>query len=563
MNDSAAAELARLADAYWAGSLAADPLMATTIGVRDHDAELPLVTDAEMDARARELRAQRDAVAAIEPAALNPDEAVTHAALLGAIDGELAFAVADTRAFTVDPMSGPQVAMLSIPDYHLVSTVAQGRDMGARWRAIGPWVDALRERQAASIKTGRPPVRVLVERAIDELDGLLAQDEAEWPLLQPARTVHAGWSDAETRAFGHDIGSAVTDGVRPAFERYRAFLGDEALPAGRGDGEVGLAALEGGVEMYRSLAQAHTTTDLAPEELHAMGLAEIERIDQELRSLGGTLLGARDLPDTLRRLRSDPELHFASGEEIVEVASACLARANAATPDWFHLLPNAPCEVVPMPAHEEEHSTIAYYRDPATDGTRPGQYYVNRSHPETRPRYEAEALAFHEAVPGHHLQVALAQERTELPAFRRHSLSTAYVEGWGLYAERLADEMGLYSADIDRIGIASFDAWRASRLVVDTGMHAFGWARSRAIAFMTEHTALGGNNIANEVDRYISWPGQALAYKVGQLELLELREAARAREGARFDIRRFHDAVLGPAPLPMAVLRQVVERELP
>jgi uncharacterized protein (DUF885 family) len=294
-----------------------------------------------------------------------------------------------------------------------------------------------------------------------------------------------------------------------------------------------------------------------------MGLAEIERLDEELRGLGGTLLGARDLPDTLRRLRSDPELHFTSGEEIVEVASSCLARANAATPDWFHLLPDAPCEVVPMAAHEEEHSTIAYYRDPATDGTRPGQYFVNRSHPETRPRYEAEALAFHEAVPGHHLQVALAQERTALPAFRRHSLSTAYVEGWGLYAERLADEMGLYSADIDRIGIASFDAWRASRLVVDTGMHAFGWPRTRAIAFMTEHTALGENNIANEVDRYISWPGQALAYKVGQLELLQLREAAQARQGARFDIRRFHDAVLGPAPLPLAVLRRVVERELP
>ncbi len=563
MTDPGAAELARLADAYWAGSLAADPLMATTIGVREHDAELPLVSDAEVAARATELRLQRDAVAAIDPATLTEDDAVTHAALLDGINGELAFVVADTRSFTVDPMSGPQVAMLSIPDYHLVSTVAQGRDMAERWRAIGPWVDTLRERQAASIRAGRPPVRILVERAIQELDALLAQDDAEWPLLQPARTAHAGWSDAETRAFGHDLGSAVTDGVRPAFERYRAFLGDEALPAGRGDAAVGLAALDGGVEMYRSLAQAHTTTDLSPEELHAMGLAEIERIDQELRMLGGTLLGARDLPDTLRRLRSDPELHFASDEEIVEVASASLARANAATPDWFHLLPEAPCEVIPMPAHEEEHSTIAYYRDPATDGTRPGQYFVNRSHPETRPRYEAEALAFHEAVPGHHLQVALAQERAALPAFRRHSLSTAYVEGWGLYAERLADEMGLYSADIDRIGIASFDAWRASRLVVDTGMHAFGWPRSRAIAFMTQHTALGENNIANEVDRYIGWPGQALAYKVGQLELLQLRETARARQGAQFDIRRFHDAVLAPAPLPLAVLRRVVERELP
>jgi uncharacterized protein (DUF885 family) len=215
-----------------------------------------------------------------------------------------------------------------------------------------------------------------------------------------------------------------------------------------------------------------------------------------------------------------------------------------------------------MAAHEEEHSTIAYYRDPAADGSRPGRYYVNRSHPETRPRYEAEALAYHEAVPGHHLQVALAQELAGLPAFRRHAVTTAYVEGWGLYAERLADEMGLYSGGLDRIGIASFDAWRASRLVVDTGMHAFGWSRSRAIAFMTQHTALGTNNIANEVDRYIVWPGQALAYKIGQLEILRLRDEARARQGDRFDIRRFHDAVLEPGALPLDVLRRVVERRL-
>jgi uncharacterized protein (DUF885 family) len=558
----AGAELARLADDFWAGSLAADPLMATAIGARQHDAKLPIISDGQIAARVAELRSQRAAVAAMDASRLEGEDVVTHATLLAAIDGELAFAVADRAPFTVDPMNGPQVAMLSVPDYQMVATVAQGRDMAARWRAIGPWVDTLRERQAASIREGRPPVRILVERVIDELDSLLGQDDGNWPLMAPARAEHAGWSDDETRTFGHDLGRAIEDAVRPAFERYRAFLAEEALPAGRGDDAVGLATLEGGLEMYRSLARAHTTTDLSAEELHAIGLAEIERIDDELRSLGGTLLGARDLPDTLRRLRSDPELHFSSGEEIVEVATASLARANAATPDWFHLLPVAPCEVVPMRAHEEEHSTIAYYRDPAVDGSRPGQYFVNRSHPETRPRYEAEALAFHEAVPGHHLQVALAQERSALPAFRRHAVTTAYVEGWGLYAERLSDEMGLYSGDFDRIGIASFDAWRASRLVVDTGMHAFGWSRSRAIAFMTEHTALGENNIANEVDRYISWPGQALAYKVGQLEILRLRDGARARQGDRFDIRAFHDAVLGPAPLPLAVLRQVVEREL-
>jgi uncharacterized protein (DUF885 family) len=215
-----------------------------------------------------------------------------------------------------------------------------------------------------------------------------------------------------------------------------------------------------------------------------------------------------------------------------------------------------------MPPHEEKHSTIAYYREPAADGSRPGQYYINTSAPETRPRYEAETLAFHESVPGHHLQLAIMQELADLPAFRRFNGCTAYVEGWGLYTERLSDEMGLLSGDLDRFGVLSFDAWRASRLVVDTGIHAMGWTREQAIDFMTAHTALGENNIGNEVDRYIAWPGQALAYKLGQLELLRLRAEARERQGERFDIRRFHDVVLGSGALPLPVLRQVVEREL-
>jgi uncharacterized protein (DUF885 family) len=452
--------------------------------------------------------------------------------------------------------------MLNIPDYQLVTTVQQGRDMVERSRRIGPWVDTLGQRQSESIRQGRAPVRLLTEHVIDEIEALLAQPDGDWPLLAPAAEARPSWSVRDREAFAADLAAAVHDGVRPAFDRYRTFLRDQALPAGRGDDTVGLGALEGGAATYRALVRAHTTTELEPEELHAIGLAEIERIDAELIELGKRLLGADGLPDTLQRLRSDASLHFASGDEIVDVATRSLAKAQAAVPDWFGRLPTGPCEVVPMAAHEEEPSTIAYYREPAADGSRPGRYYVNRSHPETRPRYEAEALAYHEAVPGHHLQVALAQELAGLPAFRRHAVTTAYVEGWGLYAERLADEMGLYSGGLDRIGIASFDAWRASRLVVDTGMHAFGWSRSRAIAFMTEHTALGTNNIANEVDRYIVWPGQALAYKIGQLEILRLRDEARARQGDRFDIRRFHDAVLEPGALPLDVLRRVVERRL-
>jgi len=292
--------------------------------------------------------------------------------------------------------------------------------------------------------------------------------------------------------------------------------------------------------------------------IHRVGLDETARIDGEFEELGGQLLGTSDRSGILARLRSDPALHFSTSAEVYAVAEASLARANAAIPDWFGRLPNAPCVVVEMAPHEAKHSTIAYYREPAADGSRPGSYYINTSEPETRPRYEAEVLAFHEAVPGHHLQIAIAQELDGLPTFRRLTGPTAYIEGWGLYSERLSAEMGLLSDDMDRFGILSFDAWRACRLVVDTGLHAMGWSRDRAIAFMVEHTALAENNIANEVDRYLAIPGQALAYKLGQLEILRLREAARTELRERFDIRAFHDAVLGQGAIGLPTLHAVI-----
>jgi len=248
---------------------------------------------------------------------------------------------------------------------------------------------------------------------------------------------------------------------------------------------------------------------------------------------------------------------FVGGAQRAAAASS-LARAQEAAPDWFGRLPLAPCEIVAMAEHEEPHAGAAYYRVPANDGSRPGQYVLNTSAPARRPRYELEALTYHESIPGHHLQIALGQELDHLPLFRRNLGPTSYFEGWGLYAERLADEMGLYTGDLDRIGQLSFDAWRAGRLVVDTGIHALGWSRSKAVEFMVRHTALAPSSIADEVDRYIVTPGQALAYKTGQLELLHLRDEARATMGAGFDIRAFHDVVLAGGALPLPTLRTVV-----
>jgi len=553
-----AALLASLAATYWEEALRDDPLFATSIGERGHDARLPDPTAAGRAARRARVETHLASVRWIPAGELSPADRVTRSALEEALVGDAARLATGIDDWTVDPLEGPQQLLLDVEAFQPVADPAQGRAMVERWRAMGPYVDACAAELRAALAGGRVAVRTPVLKVLDQLDALAATPDAEVPLLAPARVEHADWGAPDRDAFRTDLWAAVTESIRPAFGRLRTVLAEEILPAARPDDRPGVCHLGGGAEAYAGLIRYHTSLEIPAEILHAIGLAEIERIDAEFEELGGRVLGARDLEGTLARLRDDPAVHFSSREEIVEVAEGSLARARAAIPTTFGILPKADCVVVRMGSHEEEHSTIAYYRQPAADGSRPGQYFVNTAAPETRPRYEAEALAFHESIPGHHLQIAIAQERDGIPAFRRHLGPTAYFEGWGLYTERLADEMGLYSGDLDRFGILSFDAWRAGRLVVDTGMHAFGWTRGRAIDFMRTHTALGDNNIANEVDRYIVWPGQALAYKTGQLELMLLREEARTALGPAFDLRAFHDAVLGDGAVPLETLRGII-----
>jgi uncharacterized protein (DUF885 family) len=562
---SAAAALVGLAERYWEAVLRDDPLVATALGDRRYDDRLP---DPRPAARA-DARSGLAALAAellgVPAEALDEADRVTRSALAEGLAGDIARLdagrISGLDLWSVDPLEGPPTSLLDIPAYQAVGSADQAAAMVARWRAMGPYVDAIGEGLRASLVDGRTAARAPVIRVIEELEHVARTADDADPLLEPARTA-TGLSAAEATAFADDLRDAMAAIVRPAFARLRAILAGEVLPAARPDERPGIVHVAGGAEAYDLLIRHHTSLSLSADELHATGLAEVARIDAEFVELGGRLLGTRDLGETLTRLRDDPALHFATRDEIHEVAGRSLDRAREALPAWFGILPQAPCEVVPMGPHEEEHGTIAYYRQPAPDGSRPGRYYINLSAPETRPRYEAEALAFHESIPGHHLQIAIGQELTGLPEFRRHLGPTSFFEGWGLYTERVSDEMGLYTGDMDRFGILSFDAWRACRLVVDTGMHALGWSRDRAIAFMRQHTALGTNNIANEVDRYIVWPGQALAYKTGQLEILRLREEARASLGAAFDIRAFHDAVLGNGAVPLETLRDVVRRRM-
>ena len=539
--------LDELAADYWDAWLGQHPTFATAIGDRRFDDRLEDNSPAARDAWRTQLDSFERRLAEIGEAS------VTASALKESMVADRGHLDADLEAFNVDPMDGPQVDLLNIPSYQPIRSAEEADALLARWRDMPRYLDQAGENLRRGAAEGRIGVAALCTKVIDELDELLARPDTDWPLLDPATE----WPDLR-----EGLLAVIGEEIRPAFERYRAVIADEIAPKARSNDRPGLMHLPGGAEAYRLLVRAHTSLALSPEEIHEIGLEEIRRIDAEFTKLGARLLGTNGLQPTLTALREDPALHFETREEIREVAEASLARANDAIGEWFGRLPEARCEVVAMPAHEEKHSTIAYYRDPAADGSRPGQYFVNTYAPETRPRYEAETLAFHESVPGHHLQIAIAQELDGLPAFRRFNGTTAYIEGWGLYTERLSQEMGLLSDEVAGFGVLSFDAWRALRLVVDTGMHALGWSRQRAIDFMIEHSALGENNVANEVDRYIAYAGQALAYKLGQLEILALRSEARERQGDRFDIRRFHDTVLGEGALPLPALRQVVERAL-
>ncbi len=395
---------------YWEAVLAEEPLFATQVGDRRYDGRLRDPSPEGRAAWLASLEAFAAREAAIDDAALDAGARVTRSALREALRSDLAHLRTGVDDWTVDPLEGPQVEFENVESYQPLATPHDGGAMVARWRAMGPYVDATIANLRRSLAEGRVAARTPVAKSMAELDQLAATADVDLALLAPARADHADWEATDLAAFRADLADAVRRVVRPAFARFRAVLADEILPAARPDDRAGIVHVPGGADAYRDLIRYHTSLDLTAEDLHTTGVEEIARIDAEFVALGERVLGTRGLDETLARLRDDPALHFATREEVVAVAEASLARARAALPEAFGILPRADCAVVPMGPHEEEHSTIAYYRQPAPDGSRPGQYYLNTSAPTTRPRYEAEALAFHESIPGHHLQIAIGQE---------------------------------------------------------------------------------------------------------------------------------------------------------
>ena len=548
-------DLDQLADEFWEETLRFQPTNRHMLGDYSDVGSWEHASREAEQAHAAALRALVARAEAVDPTVLDDDDMrVTRDVLIDAATSTANVTDSPLTGLAANPVSGPQrqlalvIGLLSVPD----ATVAG--QLPAKFDAIGQYLQELAERTRAAAADGWVSAEFAVTETLAQLDGLLATPIDDDPAVAAVKAPDG--VDAE--ALRTDLRAATERSVRPGFEAFREAL-RQTLPDARPEERCGLSWLDGGDEAYAATLRYFTTTDKSAEEIHEIGLAQVRKLADEYRALGPEVVGTDDLEQIFEAMRTDPKLHFEHGDEMVEQSKVALARAEAVMGEWFEVVPQAPCAVEGVTVGAK-----AFYFAPATDGSRGGTFFINTEDAETWGRFELEAMAFHEGVPGHHLQLAIASELPDsVPEFRKHHHNAAYAEGWGLYSERLSDEMGLYSSSLDRMGMYSADSMRACRLVVDTGLHALGWSRQQAIDFMVANSPLTEGVCRPEVDRYICRPGQATSYMVGRLEIERVRHEAEQRQGDAFDVRRFHSAVLDSGSLPLGVLDRVVTARLP
>lgn len=544
----------QLAKEYFAALMEMSPTWAHMLGDFSHADRFE---DASREAEDREIAMHRDfaeRAEAVEAAGLPDDEQVTRSVLVSQASTHADLLAARLHERGANPIFGLQsslpvtAGMLGVPD----EAVAEA--MVAKLHAVGRNFRDLAVRQQQGVAERRTSPAFAVRATIAQLEKALAVPAAEDPVVTAIKLPEGVDADAWRGRFAE----ALRQSVRPGMEAYRDVLRDQVLPVAPPDDHCGLSWLAGGDEAYASALAFFTTTDKSAHEIHQIGLAQVEQLAEEYRQLGPEVVGSDDLETIFTALRTDPALHFDSADQLVEQSEVAMRRAWEALDDWFEVLPQAPCEV-----HGVTTGAKAYYFPPANDGSRGGTFFINVEDPEAWGTFELESLAFHEGIPGHHLQLAIAAELPDtVPEIRKYSESAAYAEGWGLYSERLADEMGLYSSPTARMGMLSADSLRACRLVVDTGIHGLGWGRQQAIDYMLANSPMTERIVRPEIDRYICSPGQASSYMIGRLEIQRMRREAEERQGASFDVGKFHSAVLDSGALPLGVLDEVVRRRL-
>jgi len=538
----------QMAAEYWDTLMEAEPTWRHLLGDFGAVGDYESASRASEDEHIATFRSFAERADRIDAGALTDDQRVTREVLVYEAGTRADLLEARLREHAADPIFGAQAelaliaGMLGVPDAGVAEAML---DKGV---AIGRHFRELAERQREGVASGRVSPEFAVTGTVKQIDEALAVPAGDDPILEAVNLPDGVDADAWRARFAR----VIEDEIRPGMAAYRDVLRDEVAPVAKPDEKPGLCWLPDGDDAYARTLRFFTTTDKTPQEIHDLGLAQVEALADEYRALGPAVAGTDDLQGIFEAMRSDPALHFETGEQLVEQSEVAMARAWAAMPDWFETLPQAPCAVEGVTTGAK-----AFYFPPANDGSRGGTFFINIEDPSSWGTFELESLAFHEGIPGHHLQLAIASELPDsVPAIRKYSENAAYAEGWGLYTERLADEMGLYSDDVQRLGMLSADSMRACRLVVDTGLHALGWSRQQAIDYMVENSPMRESMCRPEIDRYIVTPGQACSYMIGRLEIQRMRREAEARPG--FDIKKFHSAVLDGGALPLGVLDDVV-----
>ena len=547
----AASDFQTLLDEHWEWRLANSPVMASMMGDRRYNQDWGDQSLSAIEEEHVETSEFLRRVYAIDRDALPDDEQLNYELFRRQLQDQVD--EHQFRGFLIPFQHQRGIQSLdNLANRLRFVTVQDYEDWIARLGKLDVVIEQTIDLAEAGREAGFMPPAVLMQRMPEQISAQVVEFAADSPYFKPFADLPESFQAADRERLRAEATSVIEDTVIPAYRKLDKYFNEKYLPAATES--IGLSQLPNGSAWYEFQARSYTTTRLTPDEIHRVGLDEVKRIREEMMAIIREVEFEGSFADFLEFLRTDPQFYFDNPDDLYTEYLAVSKRIDPELVKLFGKLPRMPYGVKPIPDSIAPNTTTAYYNRPAADGSRAGIYFVNLYKPEVRPKYEIEVLSVHEAMPGHHLQIALQQELGDVPMFRRFMGFTAFVEGWGLYSERLGYDLGLYKDPYSRFGQLTYDMWRAVRLVVDTGMHYKGWTRQQAIDFFKDNAAKTEHDIVNEIDRYIGWPGQALAYKIGQLKILTLRQRAEIELGDKFDIRAFHDELLGAGALPLDLL---------